>query len=877
MYIQRHKAILIGSVILLFLLLRSIGGQPSYAQTPEPVALPTEVAGTPLPLPRATATPLKQSLPGEVTSTLTPPPLPQATAIPEQTPPGITKVTFAQLGQPTFELRSAVDQQLLTFEVPYRWAITGDESYIEVHYDLQYETFDITSSTGIGVVDVVVNVYFDDILIATFTPVEGSNQVARVPIPPEAVSDPSQNEHEISFTYFSGNCKENQDRSLLVIHDHSFIHFKYQLLPLQINLADFPRPLAQNLFTPESILIIIPDQYSDADLAAAASVAAAMGQRTFGHVIPDLITAAEATPERLANTSAIIIGRPDANAFLSNLYQRHRLPTTLVTGDSLIAGPANQPLSPDDGVLQEILSDFGNNHVYLIVTGATDVAVSRAARALSVITPRYGFDGDLVIIADFYETVSEAIQPTDTFNLADFGFTDTTFYGINSHKASVNFFIPANWRMGDNPTLTLSYIHAATLQSNSSGFTVKLNNNPVGSAPIDETILGERQVLIKLPTADLKLGTYNRLDFEVTIDMELPECTLPELDLAWLRINQTSQLHLPHTETEEMDASASLKNPLAPFASHQDLSNVWFSLPETPTQAELVGMVWVASWLGNLSGGPGFAPQVSRGAIDDTSQLIPYHMIAFGRPTNNPIIAMLNEQLPQPFVPGEDTLRQQAGNVVYRLPYSFSTGLLQALPAPWNPRNAVLVVTGTTPEGVAWAINTLTDDKIYYELQDDVAFIRADRFETFNSAKFIHSPLPAAVEAITEAGEEVALEIVATVPAQSTTLPQTASDSATFMPITSEPTALALTTPEPTPLALTASEPITSETKSESAVDLPEHYLPQDTSLSTAVIGLIIGLIGVGLVIGVVGITFKSRQKIWDYLLAWLQRFKKSK
>ncbi len=230
---NHHKVILTGYVILLSVLWLSSGAQSSYAQTPE--------------------------------STPTPPT--QATPIPlEQSPPGVAEVTFAQLDQPTFKLRSPIDQRSLAFEVPYRWAITGADSYLEVHYDMQQEG----NNNAEELVNAVVNVYFNETLVTAFTPVEGSNQTLRIPIPPEAVTDSNQNRNKVSFVYFSGRCDNRQHRSLFVVHDHSFIHFKYDLLPLEINLADFPRPLAQNVFKPDSILIVIPDDYSDAELTAAA-------------------------------------------------------------------------------------------------------------------------------------------------------------------------------------------------------------------------------------------------------------------------------------------------------------------------------------------------------------------------------------------------------------------------------------------------------------------------------------------------------------------------------------------------------------------------------------------------------------------------------
>ncbi len=803
MKLYHHKTVLTTSLILLSSLLLLLTGvqQPSYAQTPEATQTPT---------PSPTATSGSSSLP-------------QGTAIlPSQDSPGAVDVTFAQLQQPSLEFRPPLDQQQFAFEIPYRWDITGDESYIELHYDNLQQGPDSISQPGQVITrSAMVNVYANDILLTSFAPLEGRNQVLRVPISAEAAGNAKQNRYQVRLFYLSQDCLTVKNPALFLVHDHSFIHFEYKLLPLKINLADFPQPLVQGLFKPETIVIIIPDQYSDADLAAAASIAATLGQRTYGTVALDLITAAEATPERLASASAVIVGQAKNNAFLLDLYRRNRLPTTLTDLDTEILIQPDQPLRPDEGVLQEIPSEFSNNAVYLIVTGASDLAVSRAAQALSVLAPRYGFDGNLVVISDFQEIMSKAAKPTDTISLADMGLSDTVFYGIGSHKVSARLPIPANWRLTGNPTLTLSYLHSSALQSVGSSLTVDLNGRPVGNAPIDNSVLGERQAVLQLPSTDLKIGRQNLFDLKAVLNVDVKECELPELSSVWLRVNAASQLQLPHEMAEEEnDIVPSLRDPLGPFMSRQDLSDVWFSLPEDPTHTELTGMIQVASWLGDLGRGVGFVPQVSRGAINDMAQLKPYNVIAFGRPTGNPVIASLNEQLPQSFVSGEDNLRQQIGSIDYRLPDKYSLGLLQILPAPWNSKKAVLVVTGTTQEGVDRAIKALTDSDIYYDFDGNIAFLTNDRVESVDATKFVRGTLLAAVTVITKE-EGLGLEVVT----------PTLSTSST---ITGTLTAAILSTPD-------ASGAISAQ------------YSPSNESPSTVVILLIFGLIEIGLLVAVVG------------------------
>ncbi|MFN8455460.1 MAG: cellulose biosynthesis cyclic di-GMP-binding regulatory protein BcsB [Anaerolineae bacterium] len=784
-------------------------------------------------------------------------PIPAFSREPNRT--GAAQITFAQLGQATTELRPPLSQWSFNFNTPYRWNINDSDSLLELHYDFrqQFPGAGATPSPH----QALVEVYFNEVLLTAFLPVAGENQVIRIPLTPEAVKEPGQNDQQVRLVYFWQNCQTTENQAPVVIRDSSVIHLSYQVAPLAINLADFPRPLTQNPFTSESTALVIPDRYSQADLEAAAIVAAILGQQA-PQLALSLITAAQATPERLAQTGVIIIGQPRINRFLLNLYRRQLLPTHLAKDDSGLLDVANQPIAPEAGVLQEIPSEFGADQVYLIVSGGSDAGVIRAAQALSASAPRYGFEGNLAIISEFYTLNSTVTELAETSSLADLDYKDTTFYGIGDQSLSLRFFIPANWRFTDKPSLTLAYIYSALLQGSDSGLTLTLNNKPVAGISIGQASPGAQQQTIELPAADLRPGVYNRLKFDISTSIRASECDLPQLNQLWLRILETSQLRLPHTVAQSQP-KASLKDAFAPFAASQDLSDVWFALSGNPTPTELQGLVTAAAWLGGLSSGAGFAPRVSTGLISDTAVLTSYHVMAFGRPTQNPLIALMNDYLPQPFVPGEDSLRQQIGNVDYRLPANFSLGLLQALPSPWNPHKTALVVTGSTPEGVAWAINTLTGPETYYGLKDDLAYIRGERIETLDSTKFIRPPLENALETMNQNGDNVALEPVASIPQPAVAAsPVPAASAPPVSPLPTPTRPVALTTVTPTAL-LIPTIPLTTvftPTGAITAGTIPPEYLPQGATPPSTVNYLILSLVGTGLLIAAVGAFFSWRK-----------------
>jgi hypothetical protein len=71
------------------------------------------------------------------------------------------------------------------------------------------------------------------------------------------------------------------------------------------------------------------------------------------------------------------------------------------------------------------------------------------------------------------------------------------------------------------------------------------------------------------------------------------------------------------------------------------------------------------------------------------------------------LIQELNEWLPQPFEEGTNLLRPKISSVAFVQDPERDAGLIQELASPWNPKKTVLVITGTTDEGVSMAYETL--------------------------------------------------------------------------------------------------------------------------------------------------------------------------
>lgn len=732
----------------------------------------------------------------------TPEPLPDIS-----TYEGTAQFTFAQLGKSSFELRSPFSRQF-SQDFPYRWAIIGGEgnSYIDLHYDM----VDLDSNQPYLPPEVelpTLEIYVNGVLAGAFVPTPGVDQTSQVTIPASAIRESTDNSHRFRFIYRRGIDCDTDAKALLQIYSDSTITIRYESTQPELNLANFPRPLVQESFIPETVQFVIPDEFSENDLNAAAVAAAAIGNRSFGNVSVSLLTAAQATSAALSNSSAVIVGLPSSNDFLAQLYQASdNMPTQLSADGASIVGGDEQAIEPEDGVLQLVPSPLNPDQTYLIVTGRTDTAVMRAAQALSGVTPSLPLNGNLAVIQEVAEDflTPETGEMVEIFPLSEFGFEDTTFYGMGSQSTSVSFFVPRNWKIQDGAALHLAYIHSSQLSAGNSTLTVSLNGEPIGNAPINPEETGEQQAVIPIQIGDIRLGEYNRLTFDVTQNFAR-ECVAYDIQVNWLRVRDTSFLYLPHELVSLSEELGGINNPFFYLVSEPVVSNIWIALPPQPNAGELNGMLRFAHLLGGELLKPSYKFMVTA-----SDRLYPegyegYHLVAFGRPTANPIITSLNDHMPQPFAAGEDNLGQQVGNVIFRLPVNYSVGVIQAFPTPWNPFLGATVISGTTDEGVSWSIDIFTDEERVHDLNGDLVLTREDAVEVFSTVETSYPGIEVGLEEI--APEEVTTGTV---------------------------------------------EPAAPESTSQLASELPERYQTQEQAPPIN-FRFIYGLIGAGFLVAVIG------------------------
>ena len=660
------------------------------------------------------------------------------------------RFTFKDLGQPTFVLHYPSSQDIF-FNLPDIWNIQYGLSFVDIHYDLQDYRDGLTLPTLYPYDHRLygeapeADVYINGFYAGTFIPERGYDHWTRLYFPAALLDDRQysiNNEYNISIQYFRDNSAFCGYDGTITVRDDSSINLMFATSPTYLSLADFPSPLVFDSFLAETLPIIIPDQFTESDLSAAANIAATIGRKTTANVTLKLITASEVTQQLLATSNVIAIGQPENNTFIKELYNKQLLHTALsIMG--VISDPNGTPIAPEDGVLELTRSDINNLYSYLVITGKSEKAIERAVNALVI--PPVTMGGLVSIIKlDPYVAVAETTT-VDTYRLANLGFRGVVFYGIDTiYNAIASIYIPRNWVIQENGYLAINYDISSNLTIKNSGINVYLNGNLIGSVPLDTTP-GEKQAVIPIRADAYRMGYLNSLRFEAILEAPL-ECNEYDIRAYWLKISNTSFFKIPH---QVLKSDQTLPPYIHPFFYLSSSPSVMISLPQNPTNEEMGGMLNVAKIVGTYIKQPYYNYKVSLDPSLDPAMDITTDVIIIGKPSRNPLLTRINDQLPQPFVPGEDnlTLKDKIGS--YRIQQNIGIGLIQVMPAPWDPLLGVTIITGTTDQGFTWAVNRLSSPTFTYDFAGDLSFLQDRKVDAFQTTQLIIRPMDVLLSQLT--------------------------------------------------------------------------------------------------------------------------------
>lgn len=705
--------------------LLTVGGvRPSWAQDATPTGPAPDVTATPLPqLNVATATPV----PGD---------------------PGAA-LLFSDFGFAETTLIGPFAVESYQFDLPSTWALT-EGAALELDVSAFFNTGTVTPAGAPRTFGGSLTVILNDITLGGFALNTAGDRRIFVPLSPAALAAVAPDgSYDLTLFWDSGVDCLNLDQANLVVRSTSRFSLPHSVHPPALDLAQLPRPIFESSLWPEAATLIVPDQPSHAELQAALTVAAGLGNLTSGELLLDLLPASR-MGEVQATHHLIFVGRPGGLPELA-LFE---LP--LVLGDNVFAAPGD---NPDDGVVALAPSPWNAAKVVLVVSGNSDAAVVKAAQAVSTGAVRPNGVPNLALVAAVDPGQAPTTVPINR-TLTDLAYQRVTFDRLGSNATSFAFYVPAGQTTDGEAYVDLHFNHSALLNYDRAGLSVSLNGQPVGSLRLsDVSTHGDYTTRLLLPGGAIVPGV-NRLSLEAAL-IPLDNCLDPRLSNVWLTIWPDSLLHLP-LRAAATDAAPrfDLDDYHRPFSRDPGLADTTFVLA-VQDPAGWATAARIAFDLGDASNGQliqlaaYYAAEVPAGALQTS------HLLLVGRPSQLALIQELSEALPAPFAAGSDIALEANLPVIYRQAPQTSVGYVELATSPWSAERAVLAVLGNTEEGVQWAGAAVSQLALRGQLAGNYAVVVGQRLfvadtrliggsdAAFDAANAAGTPVPVPLGSLT--------------------------------------------------------------------------------------------------------------------------------
>lgn len=670
------------------------------------------------------------------TPTVTPTITSTITSVPTQQPTALdldsSIVIFTQLRQSEIQLTGPYDSASIVFSLPASWALNAGAE-LNLSFGAIFNTNSQSQSDVLLLGGGLLTIRLNNVVVATISLDEIGEVEHNFAIPVDAlVSNRNDGRMTLEFILNSGDsCYIFGAHTDVFIHPTSYLVLPHRAVTPSTNLVDFPRPIFQNSFIPDSALLIIPDQPSAAELQAALTVAAGLGKLGRNTIKLDLTTLSNFVNEQASSAAAtenhlIFVGKVVSIPLLNQL----NLPFP-VTGSQF----QNKEGNTDDGIIEMVVSPWSKSHVILVVSGNTDQAIIKSAQAVSTGVIRTSRFPNLAVIKEVIPTPSSSPQAVD-HTLAGIGNQGLLFDTRGSGSEDFVFNVPVGMTVSPESYFELVFGHSALIDYNTSMIVVFLNGQPIGSVHMSDITADQptNRTKFLIPPEAIVPG-QNRLGVEVIIN-PLDDCTPPNVQGLWIKIWPQSILHLPLITASSVSPTANLQDLAifpAPFVYDPILSSSAFVL-EHNDLGSWRDALQIAAYLGSVANGPLIELSVFYGDAFPSAVRSGYNILVVGRPTQLPIVSEMNESLPAPFLNASDIATENNFQVQFRIPSESPLGYIEMLVSPWDPDRVVVAILGNTTQGVDWAASSLIDSTLRSRLGGNFAVINDRQIITTNAS-----------------------------------------------------------------------------------------------------------------------------------------------
>lgn len=472
--------------------------------------------------------------------------------------------------------------------------------------------------------------------------------------------------------------------------------------PVRPDLASYPLPFFSPTHPqPAPVRFVVPDAPTASELTSLARVATQLGQYAGDRGLKvELQRASDVKPDDLARTHLVLLGKRAALPMLRSLSV-----APLAQDASGFLDKAGRPIGEDTGVLMVMPSPASSARALLVVSGTSDRAVEKAALALAGRDGIAALRGTSAIVADAVPFAAYSDQAGAT-RLSDLGRRDDQVNGVGDHAISFTAFLPTVARDA-SVAFDLTVSHSGLLDQNRSSMRIIVNDLPLESVAFRDLQPVHAVRRIDLPGAALRPGANAvRVEFSLRLPglAEREACNAVPVEQAWAVLHADSTLH-PPAGIDRAAGEPSLGTYPYPFHRNGRIDEVLIVVPDSlganaQALAQFLGDVGRGTRAGLLR-----PTVVSAQAFDPARDAADKDVILFGLPSEDPVLGSLGGRLPVEV--GADQRLVLARELTVRVADLERLGVVEEIVSPWSAGRAVLVVTGTSAEGLDYAVEAI--------------------------------------------------------------------------------------------------------------------------------------------------------------------------
>jgi hypothetical protein len=138
----------------------------------------------------------------------------------------------------------------------------------------------------------------------------------------------------------------------------------------------------------------------------------------------------------------------------------------------------------------------------------------------------------------------------------------------------------------------------------------------------------------------------------------------------------------------------------------------------------------IAAELGRRSSGQILTPRLVFADSMPENFVQSHDLIVIGRASQLPLIAEMADAMPAPFEPNSDQAIERNMAVTYRLEPNASIGYIQMFTSPYDSKNSVLAVLGSTGEGLTWSGNVFKISRLRSRLAGNLSVVNREQILT---------------------------------------------------------------------------------------------------------------------------------------------------